>query len=47
MQAQLENIRDGNFYFPKYSASLSKSSIDQIGKLESVRKITLNVISQS
>ena len=32
MQVQQENIRDGNFYFFKYSISLSKSSIDTIGK---------------
>ena len=38
MQAQQENIRDGSFYFPKYSISLSESSIDTIGKLGSVEK---------
>ena len=37
-QAQQENIRDRNFYFPKYSISLSKSGIDRIGKLGSVGK---------
>ena len=35
-----------NFYFPKCSVSTSQTSVDKIGKLELIEKITLYVISQ-
>ena len=47
MQAQQENIRDGNFYFLKYGISLSKSSIDTIGEIRVGWKVTLNVFSHT
>ena len=47
MQKQQENIREGNFYFPNCSISISLSSVDRISKLEPIGKITLYVISQS
>ena len=48
MQAQKENIRKGNFCFPKYGILVSQSNVDTtaIGKLEQTGKITLHVISQ-
>ena len=46
MQTWQENRRKVNFYFPKYSVSLSQSSVETIGKLKAIEKITLYVISQ-
>ena len=46
MGAQQENIKEGNFCFPKYSISVYQTSIDRIRKFEAVGKITLYVISQ-
>ena len=47
MYTQKQNIREGNFYFPKYNISISKSIVETIGKLELIGKITLYIISQS
>ena len=38
--------REGNVYFPKYSFSLSQSSVGIMGKSEASGKITLYVICQ-
>ena len=46
MQTWQENRRKANFYFPKYSVSLSQGSVETIGKLKAIGKITLYVISQ-
>ena len=45
MHIQQENIRQGNFYFPKYSISISQISAGKIGKLESIGKIILYHLS--
>ena len=43
---QQENIRKGNFYFPKYDILISQSSSDTIGEFVLIGKKTLYVISQ-
>ena len=43
---QQENIRKGNFYFPKYDILISQSSLDTIGEFVLIGKKTLYVISQ-
>ena len=40
MQTWQENRRKAIFYFSKYSVSLSQSSVDTIGKLKAIGKIT-------
>ena len=38
MGAQQENIKEGNFCFPKYSISVYQNSIDRIRTFEAVGK---------
>ena len=45
MQTQQKYIKGSNFCFPKYTNSIYPSSVDTIGKLEVIGKITY-VISQ-
>ena len=44
MQTLQGNI-GGNFYFPKYSISVSQSHVDTIGNLVPIGKITLCYLS--
>ena len=46
MQPWPENRKKAIFYFSKYSVSLSQSSVDIIGKLKAIGKITSFAISQ-
>ena len=46
LTAPQENIGEDNFYFPKYSISVSQSSADTIRQLELTKKITSYFISQ-
>ena len=40
MKMQQKNLKEGNLYFPKWTNSISQTSVGTTGKLERTGKIT-------